>query len=75
MVHTEFLRSRKVKRKPPLTLVRSKRLAWGRDQIATVQNPMKTVSRLGPLLNKSLAVSDQSTQFPNGMRRNEDWQG
>src|SRR6266513_2134395 len=69
LLYTEFLGSRKVKCKPPLALVSSKRLAWGQRQIVTVQNPVKTVSRLGALLNKSLAMSDQSTQFPNGMRR------
>ncbi len=70
LLHTKFLRSRKLKGEPPLTLVRGKRFAWGQNQIATMQNRVETVSRLGPLLDESLAVCDQSTQFTNGVRRN-----
>jgi hypothetical protein len=69
-LHTQFLRCRQIERKPPILLMCSKRFACGEYEIVAMENRMKAIASLGPLLDESLAMSDQGTQFSHLVRWN-----
>ncbi len=59
-------------RLPPLLVVRSKRIACGRNQVVALQHGMQSVLRLRDQSHHFLSLGHQSARFPDLLRRDPD---